>query len=192
MNVYRIIWDTTAEGPGHRAAIWLQGCSRHCKGCMLPETWPHQVRFEVDPAVIINRVSEAAEGITVLGGEPFEQPQDLLALLKTAKQRNLSTIVFTGFELAALQRRLPHFDRFESVMDVLVDGPYVASLRSFDVPMIGSRNQQFHFFTDRYTMADFPGNKIEIRLKKDGTVQFNGMGDFEQLKKQITGERDDF
>ncbi|MCH4072051.1 4Fe-4S single cluster domain-containing protein [Pseudoramibacter sp.] len=189
MNVYQIICGTKAEGPGKRTAIWMQGCSRHCSGCMLPETWSFVPRTLIAPETVIENVPADNEGITVLGGEPFEQPEALAALLRAAKARGLSTIVFSGYTYGEL-KALPAVQRrriFESV-DVLIDGAYEKDKRSFAVPMIGSSNQRFYFLSDRYTMADIPANKIEVRIQKDGTPMLSGMGDFEKLVRKLRCE----
>jgi anaerobic ribonucleoside-triphosphate reductase activating protein len=186
MNVFQIIYGTEAEGPGRRTAIWMQGCRRHCPGCMLPETWSFKPHTLIAPEAVIQRVPEDNEGITVLGGEPFEQPEALLALLKAAKQRGLSTIVFSGYTCEEL-KAMPAVQRSRifTWIDVLIDGPYEKNKRSFEVPMIGSSNQRFYFLTDRYILADFPGNKIEVRIRKDGTPVVNGMGDFEKIERKL-------
>ena len=118
------------------------------------------------------------EGITILGGEPFEQPEPLAALLSLAWENHLSTVVFTGFtheqlvakEISAIDTVLRH-------TDVLIDGPYLQAKRDFSRPLVGSANQRFLFLTDRYTMRDFSPNRIEIRIGKDGTIALNGMGE---------------
>jgi anaerobic ribonucleoside-triphosphate reductase activating protein len=118
------------------------------------------------------------EGITILGGEPFEQPESLAALLSLAWENHLSTMVFTGFtheqlvakEISAIDTVLRH-------TDVLIDGPYLQAQRDFSRPLVGSANQRFLFLTDRYTMRDFSPNRIEIRIGKDGTIALNGMGE---------------
>lgn len=181
MNIHRIIPLTQAEGPGKRFALWTQGCSRHCKGCMLPETWsfaPNQL-LSVEALLDAIRRSPGIEGVTILGGEPFEQAGELTALLSGIWEMGLSAIVFTGFSLSEVRKIAP--DALTHI-DVLVDGEYVQALRSFRVPMIGSENQRFHFLTDRYCMADIPPNQIEVRIDADGSVWYNGMGDFDKIK----------
>ncbi len=118
------------------------------------------------------------EGITILGGEPFEQPEPLAALLSLAWENHLSTVVFTGFtheqlvakEISAIDTVLRH-------TDVLIDGLYLQAKRDFSRPLVGSANQRFLFLTDRYTMSDFSPNRIEIRIRRDGTIALNGMGE---------------
>lgn len=184
MNIHRIIPQTSAEGPGKRFALWTQGCSRHCKGCMLPETWSFGSHTLLSVEEILDKISNTPgiEGVTVLGGEPFEQSRELAELLAGVRKMGLSTIVFTGFTLRELELMENHTLEALRHIDVLVDGEYIEALRSFQVPMIGSQNQRFHFLTDRYRMEDIPPNKIEMRIAVDGSIQYNGMGAFEKIK----------
>lgn len=151
-------------------------------------TWSHETKLIYTPADIIANIDNDIEGITVLGGEPFEQPDDLLELLRTAKQRNLSTIVFTGYNYLELINQFKPLDHFKEYIDVLIDGFYDETLRSFSVPMIGSINQKYYFFSDRYRLKDFPPNKVEIYISKNGVVRFSGMGDFEKIMTFVEGK----
>lgn len=183
MNLNRIVAQTRAEGPGTRFAIWTQGCSRHCKGCMSPHTWSFAPNLELSVEELLKQISESSgiEGVTVLGGEPFEQTDELLKLLLGVREMGLSSIVFTGYTLAELSVRDSVCTKILQSLDVLVDGEYIASLRSFDVPMIGSSNQKFHFLTPRYTMEDIPPNQFEVWITKDGALLCNGMGDIDKI-----------
>ena len=119
-------------------------------------------------------MSSGIDGITVSGGEPFLQPEGLYGLLKAAKKRSLTTVVYTGFrygELAENGRLKTVFD----FTDVLVDG-------GFDMAMIepallarGSTNQRIYFLSGIYKMADLymPG-KLEVIIGKDGRVVETG------------------
>ena len=191
VNIHRIIENTQSEGPGKRFCVWVQGCSHHCKGCFAQDTWDFSERNRIlveDMLQTIKKEVSDIEGITVLGGEPFDQPEALLELLKSVKSLGLSTLVFTGYLIEQLQTH-PKASVREALrwIDVLIDGPYIEAQRSFAVPLIGSSNQKYHFLTDRYTMKDFKKNTIEVRISKDGTVSFNGMGDFPELRKRYEG-----
>lgn len=184
INTYRIIKATNAEGPGIRLCVWFQGCSRHCDGCYAADTWSHKTNklISVDEIKSMLAENQSTEGITVLGGEPFEQPEQLLSLVKTAKELNRSTIVFTGYTLKELHlENKPYITEILNNTDVLIDGAYDKNKRSFDSPLIGSSNQNFHFLTERYSMSDFEKNKIELIIDKNGIIRINGMCDFEKL-----------
>lgn len=190
MNVYRILKNTRAEGPGNRFSMWLQGCSRHCDGCLAKDTWSHELRNMISVEKLADEIknSKDIEGITVLGGEPFEQALELEILLHSIP-RKLSRIIFTGYTLDYLQKlHDSSVDNILQLTDVLVDGPYIKEKRSFSRPMVGSDNQTFHFFTDRYTITDFPPNRIELRIGKNGRLLLNGMGEIEEMIKGVNNE----
>jgi anaerobic ribonucleoside-triphosphate reductase activating protein len=73
---------TEVEGPGIRAALWVQGCPIQCPGCAVPWTWDEQGGFTVTVDEIATRIlaSTDIEGVTFLGGEPFMQAKSLAAL----------------------------------------------------------------------------------------------------------------
>ncbi len=126
------------------------------------------------------------EGITVLGGEPFEQPEPLAKLLTLAWKNKLSTVVFTGYtHEQLLANGLPAVTTALCHTDVLIDGPYRKEERDFSRPLVGSANQRFLFLTDRYVMDDFPPNRVEVRIGKDGSIALNGMGPMEKIIRKI-------
>ncbi len=186
LNVNRFIPTTEAEGPGLRSCVWLQGCHMRCKGCFAKELWESEEHHLYTPYDLISRVPSIAEGITILGGEPFEQEEGLSLLLKLAWDKGLSTIVFTGYTLEDMQsKENKTVHSILSHIDVLIDGPYIESLKSFDVPLIGSKNQRILFLTSRYSVSDFNKNKYEIRISKNGSVGINGMGNTDIIQNVI-------
>ena len=188
VNVHRIEPLTRAEGPGIRCCVWMQGCSRHCQGCFATATWStHPRRLMSVDDIIRQAVSHPeVEGITILGGEPFQQPEALAELTAKASGCGLSTIVFTGYTYEELTAaRNPSWDKALSHIDVLIDGPYIEAQRSFRRPLVGSDNQRFHFLTSRYRMDDFRRNTIEVRISPDGTARLNGMGDLRALQQRF-------
>lgn len=184
LNINRFLPTTEVEGPGIRSCVWFQGCRIHCKGCFAKDLWGGEEHFLYTPDDLINKVPSSSEGITVLGGEPFEQEEGLSILLELAWKNGLSTIVFTGYTLKEMKRKENKtIHSILSHIDVLIDGPYVESLKCFDIPLIGSTNQRFHFLTTRYSMSDFGKNKYEVRITKNGAIGINGMGSLDIFTK---------
>lgn len=181
MRVCRWVYGTTAEGPGRRFCLWVQGCPHRCPGCFNPETWSSQGGIEMDVPALLNLIrngEEPIEGITLLGGEPFEQADELAQLCAQAHALGLGVLAFTGYTLDALHSRHdPGIDALLSQVDLLLDGPYIESLQDFSRPWVGSSNQRFHYLTDRYTPEQVAvcSNQLEIRLMPDGSIVFNGM-----------------
>ena len=187
MNIHRIVAKTKSEGPGIRMAIWVQGCSIQCNGCMAKDTWDTSPKhlLEVEDILSIIDSTFGIEGVTILGGEPFDQSYELAKLTCGIKSRGLSIIVFTGHIYEDL-KAIDSLDiaRVLDNTDVLIDGPYVEEERSFERPLIGSNNQRFLFLSDKYDLSDFNKNSIEIRVSQNGIVQYNGMGDFRKLRER--------
>lgn len=120
----------------------------------------------------------------MLGGEPFLQPAPLACFASFARAHGLSVFCFTGYTLEELSSSGDEsVAELLSHVDVLADGPYLQSQRSFERPWVGSRNQRFHFLTDRYELEDSlcRKNRVEVRLRRDGTVSLNGMAEFFDL-----------
>lgn len=201
VNIHKVIYRTTAEGFGIRSCVWMQGCSRHCKGCMAKETWNPDEGIQMDTDEILvsvfeqiepdctiqdGNLSDGIEGVTFLGGEPFEQSEALAEMIQKIKEKGLSVIVFTGFTIEQLQARQEEaVSRCLEKIDLLIDGAYIEEKREFVRPWVGSSNQRFLFLTDKYSEKDIErtNNRLEIRITRDGKIQINGMADFENLTK---------
>lgn len=177
-------------GPGLRFCIWVQGCSRHCPGCMARETWSHDGGIATDTKLLFEQIVDTPkiEGVTFLGGEPFEQAEALGVLAKKIQHAGLSVTTFTGFtykELLVLNNS--HVAQLIAATDLLIDGSFLREQFSLTRPWIGSSNQQFHFLSSRYNEDDLSEarNQIEVRIDLDGKALVNGMGDFSKIKELL-------
>jgi anaerobic ribonucleoside-triphosphate reductase activating protein len=167
-----------ANGPGRRAVLWLQGCSLGCPGCFNPATHPQHGGTLTPVSLLAARLAALAgelEGLTVSGGEPFQQAGPLLRLLQAVRaQTTLTVIVFTGFEWAEVQR-IPAARQALSCIDVLIAGRYLASQRLAQ-GLSGSANKELRFLTDRYTQADFAAvPPAEAILLANGELILSGI-----------------
>lgn len=185
IQLHRFLPHTTAEGPGKRACVWVQGCPIHCKGCGVPWTWnpKHGTPTTVDAIwkKINNSIEQYdIEGITFLGGEPFEQAKSLAALGRRAQNAGLSIMTFSGFykeELEAMEK--PFWRELYNVTDLFIDGPFEYDKLDTERPWVGSTNQRFHFLSERYKhlenkLTSIP-DKLEIYINADGMIEANGM-----------------
>lgn len=175
---------TEAEGPGRRAALWVQGCNKRCRGCCNPAYLQLAERELVSASSVLDWLRNAhhahdLEGVTFLGGEPMLQAQGLAFVAQGAQSLGLSVMVFSGYtknELDVL--RLPGVDQLLRYTDVLVDGPYEANLPEHSRRWAGSTNQQFHYLTARYNNQIEIGGEVErvleVRLRTDGSMLING------------------
>lgn len=166
-----------ANGPGLRAVIWFQGCTLGCPGCFNPATHDPRGGDECDTQTLAAEIlAQAAriEGLSVSGGEPFQQPAALLDLLQRLAGTNLSRLVFSGYTLAEI-RALPLGPAILQHVDVLIAGRYRAAQHTGH-GLLGSANQQIHLLTGRYTPADLAAvPPRELVLHRDGTITVSGI-----------------
>ena len=190
MRIYKILKNTTVEGPGQRFCIWAQGCKKHCKGCFAKETWDFESGevYSVIELYNLIKMQDNIEGVTFLGGEPFEQVKEILELSKMVKKDNLSVLCFTGYTYEELKFKNDKcINEFLANIDLLIDGGFEQEYFDLSRPWVGSSNQRFIFLTDRYCENDLKKykNKIELHLDYDGKIEINGMGDFAKLERDF-------
>src|SRR5687767_6707793 len=104
-NVALIVPRTEAEGPGVRAAVWVQGCSLRCPGCCNPEMLAHKDASWRTVREVLAEVPADVEGVSLLGGEPTEQAAPLAALAQAVRARGQTVMVYSGHTLAELRAR---------------------------------------------------------------------------------------
>lgn len=168
-----------ALGPGRRAVVWVQGCSLHCPGCMVPETWSTQGRQWVDPVGLAHQLlkHEPICGVTVSGGEPAEQADAVAALLAVVKQAGKNTWVYSGYTIEELIAKAdPAIDAMLSFTDVLVDGRYEAA-QGGHYRWRGSANQRILHLTEVIAADDRPSaiSRVEITLNAQGEMWVVGI-----------------
>lgn len=141
--------DSLIEGPGRRSVAKFQGCSIHCRGCITPDSWDPSTGTLVSVDQLADVLLDPAyerDGVTLLGGEPTAQPAGLLALVRALRLRGCSHIlVYSGYTYEALQRIAELQAAISAVLeeiDVLIDGPYIATLADGAGPWTGSANQR--------------------------------------------------
>ncbi len=147
--------DTEAEGPFLRYALWLQGCSLRCPGCCNPGMLPSEGGTVLGVEALRAEICAAPgiEGVTLLGGEPFEQAGPLAELARGVRRTGLGVMAFSGYTLDELRSR-PGAGPLLAEIDLLVDGRYQATRRSDRRRFVGSDNQRVHFLTERYRDLD--------------------------------------
>ena len=194
LHLNRCHYPVRGLGYGKRVGIWFQGCSIHCPGCIVPETWNASAQYEVALLPLLRALLpwlEDCEGVTISGGEPFDQPQALLALLVSIRELIKGDIlVYSGYSYRRLLKK--HADLLGKA-DALISGPFVASRRHPDPTLIGSTNQRLHLFTAlaraRYAnWTAFP-RAIGIAAADDG-LELAGLlrpNDLTQLATSLTG-----
>lgn len=192
VQVNRAHFPVTALGPGRRVGIWTQGCSIRCVGCISMDTWETTAARAIPVHALVEGLRpwlDQADGVTITGGEPFDQADALRALLP-ALRRSLAggdILVFSGYSLEFLHTR--HRALLHG-MDALVSDPYLISAGS-TLALRGSDNQRLTTFTPlgaaRYAAANAPvrGHSLDA-MRDEDTIWFAGIpgpGHMRDLKR---------
>ena len=190
LSIYKILEKTKVEGPYTRFCIWVQGCSRHCKGCYAQNTWDKSKGkiFSVDDIFEKIKAQKEIEGVTFLGGEPFEQAEALGVLAQKCKEIGLGVLTFTGGNYEDLKAKNDKsINRLLENTDLLIDGEFDIKKVDYSRPWVGSSNQRYLFLTDRYSIEEIKNfkNKVEIHVEKSGGIFINGMGDFDKITRDL-------
>ena len=182
LNVASVRPRTRTNGPGWRAAVWVQGCTLRCPGCFNPETHEHAARSFWNPEALAERLMDGpVEGVSILGGEPFEQAAACARLARRARELGGSVVTYSGYTHRFLARsRLPAVQRLLAATDLLIAGPYVAAQATDGTGWHGSSNQELLFLTDRYdarVLAEARSEPI-VEVWADGrTASWSGIPD---------------
>ena len=155
MNYATIKYCDIANGEGVRTSLFVSGCRRHCPNCFNAVAWDFNYgepfTKEVRNKILESLAPGYINGLSLLGGEPFEPENQpgLLALSRKIKAAypEKSIWSFSGylFDRDILARKLGPWETTRellSYLDVLVDGPFVASLKNLNLRFRGSSNQR--------------------------------------------------
>jgi anaerobic ribonucleoside-triphosphate reductase activating protein len=160
------------NGPGVRSVVWVQGCSIHCPGCLNRRTHPHRALHIVDPRQLARQLLDVgeAEGLTISGGEPFEQAEACAELSAAYRASGRTVMAYSGYSFDALLASTdPAVKRFLAQIDLLIAGPYVRAQRCAGELWRGSTNQTVHFLTDRLKgTAGLPSGNAIVEIESDG------------------------
>ena len=139
-----VVGDSIVDGPGIRTAYFAQGCPHHCPGCQNPETWEFGIGTPVDTEELadIARNNPLCRGVTFSGGEPFAQAEAFAELAERLKAEGYEIASYTGYTFEQLQAGTEAQRRLLSLLDVLVDGPFLLAERTLELAFRGSRNQR--------------------------------------------------
>lgn len=172
LKVGQIWFPVLTLGYGKRVGIWLQGCHKMCRNCISPEyqDFYNGTNFMVKDLMNMMRKYKGIDGLTVSGGEPFDQPEGLLELiLEYRREYNEDIVIFTGYTLENLQnRKSPIINQILDNIAVLVDGEYIDE-RNEGIGMRGSSNQVIHVWKchERYENSEQMEREVQFVLLKD-------------------------
>ena len=155
MNYAELKPYDVANGPGVRISLFVSGCTRGCEECFNKEAWDFNYgkpfTQEVIDSIIDYLKPDYVEGLTLLGGEPFEHTnqQGLLPLLKQVRSTypDLSIWCFSGYDfeediMGRMYKEWPETKEMLSYIDVLVDGRFMVELKDLRLKFKGSSNQR--------------------------------------------------
>jgi anaerobic ribonucleoside-triphosphate reductase activating protein len=190
--ISRIHFPVTRLGPGRRVAIWVQGCSIRCPGCISVDTWAHG-RGWTDVSKVLDAITpwiSIADGFTISGGEPFDQSDALTTLLVGIRKLSTADIlVFTGHPLEVIGPKLCSMD---GLIDALIADPFDETAPQ-TLALRGSDNQRLVLLTvlgrerfgDYERRMDRRERAVDIMFDDNGEVWLAGIparNDFRRLQ----------
>ncbi len=141
--------DSLTEGPGRRSSVLFQFCPLNCKGCYVPQLHSKEAGTLIPVKMLAELLLDPKferDGVSILGGEPFAQPEGLFALVRELRLKNCPHIVcYSGYTLEQLREKSikqPAIGTVLGEIDILIDGAYVESLASSAGLWTGSGNQR--------------------------------------------------
>ncbi|MBP0028995.1 4Fe-4S single cluster domain-containing protein [Roseofilum sp. Guam] len=180
LNIMGYVDESEVNGPGCRAVVWVQGCTRTCSGCFNPASWS----FEINQLISIDTLAEKIasnprnQGVTFSGGEPFWQAPGLANLARQLKAKGFNIMSFTGFTVEQLRAKGAPEGAQELLdqLDILIDGPYIESLAIHSpTSPVSSSNQRVHILNPEFENAiSWASDQMEIHILKDGTRLVTG------------------
>jgi anaerobic ribonucleoside-triphosphate reductase activating protein len=199
ISINKAHFPVSVLGPGKRLGIWLQGCSIGCKGCVSQDTWERDPGRDMTVAQLLDWCRETAtggfDGVTLSGGEPFDQPQALAALLeglmrwRTRSKLDFDILCDSGYPHATLQK---NHAKILAKLDALIPEPYIDAKPLTHI-WRGSSNQPLIPLSARghrkyapylNTLADTAAKRVQTML--DGArvwyVGIPGRGDMAALE----------
>ncbi len=183
LKIASFVSVSETNGPGLRAVLWMQGCKQRCPGCFNPDFQPFSGGVSYTPEALYTHLEKETdcfsriEGITLSGGEPFEQAAPLLPFVRAVRKAGLSVMAFSGYRLEDITMKGGAGALLLKEMDILVDGEYIEH-QAVQHLWRSSANQRVHFLTPRYANYE---NKIggqikeyEVIIEPDATLQITG------------------
>lgn len=139
--------DSIVDGEGIRTVIWTQGCPHNCLGCHNPGTHDFHGGGLVELEDVYDAIDklEGQDGITFSGGDPFVQPRECALIAKYARNKGYNIWAYTGYtfeQLLNLSKNNVDILKFLKEIDVLVDGKFELSKKSYSYVFRGSSNQR--------------------------------------------------
>lgn len=187
IGINKAHYPVTVLGFGSRIGIWTQGCSIGCVGCISKDTWEHKEDSMMPIADLVawckKFANQELDGITISGGEPFEQPKALFTFInellkwRQTLKKEFDILVYSGFSYEYLEKEFPYI---LELLDAVVCEPYNSKLET--VYLRGSDNQSIVFVSElgaqRYSKDIVEKKKSYKQFQvavSDGSIWFIGI-----------------
>ena len=172
IDSYTIEENEHLYGPGRRLILFCQGCSLHCQGCVNKHLWDFEGGHEIEIEEIIALCNDL-DGLTLHGGEPLDQADEIITLVRLLKSKAKTIVLFTGYtyaELEAIQKEI------WEISDIVVSGRYEQEKRNIYLQFRGSSNQKVYTHKGKYKNYKISDGKSValINIKNDGNVDVKG------------------
>ena len=144
LRIANIVNDSIVDGPGLRLTVFVQGCVHNCEGCHNPDTHNLYGGKIVDTEYILSEFysNPLLDGVTFSGGEPFLQQEPLSLIAEDIRANGFNVITYTGFTWEKLMEEKDKYYGLLRHTDILIDGPFIERLKSYDIMFRGSSNQR--------------------------------------------------
>lgn len=143
VRVVRVVEGTSVDGPGLRTSIYVAGCRHQCPGCHNPQTWDFMSGKDMTVDELMEIVRYNGFPVTLTGGDPIYQAEALVPLAEAIAKEGLGLWCYTGFTYEELLETAdPAVEKLLNLVDVLVDGPFIAAERDTSLRFRGSTNQR--------------------------------------------------
>lgn len=171
---YKIVDNEHLYGPNKRLLVFFKGCKIHCEGCVNKHLWSFENADLMDVKELIDIIlKENLGGITLHGGEPLDQKEELIKLVKELKKINKSVILFTGYkkkELDSVQASI------WNMADIVISGRFIKEKLNFNLQFRGSSNQRVYTHKGIYKNYKVNDGKSAtiLTIDNNGDVNING------------------
>jgi anaerobic ribonucleoside-triphosphate reductase activating protein len=148
MRVAGVVTESVVDGPGVRFVVFAQGCPHACPECHNPDTWDREGGHEATVRDIIKQIRKApasVKGVTLSGGEPFEQAAEMADLAARVHAMGMDIVTYTGYlyeRLVQKGQNEPDIARLLNETDILIDGPFIKAEKDIGLRFRGSANQR--------------------------------------------------
>jgi anaerobic ribonucleoside-triphosphate reductase activating protein len=198
--VHSILYPVLNLGPGTRIGVWVEGCSLNCPGCLSPHLFTrHAANAKPVEEVFaaLRLYLHMADGVTISGGEPFEQAKPLTRLAGLIRSSGADLLVYTGYTVEEIMSGPEEMQELLCSIDMLMDGRYMQEIPN-TLNWRGSDNQRLLLLSERsmkyrdVVLSKFPAKRnLQVHHTQDGAVTIVGIPQrgFQSRLRELSNKR---